>query len=450
MIRIRKGNPRLVRSIIASFSENAETMRREFSVFTAHDWKSTEFWLDTSGLALYFIDRVETANLVGAIDGSVLDRLRRKRENNRLRAAAMMRELAGLNRALVDADVRFANLKGFTLSPHSFSDPALRYQSDYDFLVDPADVLRARVVLEQRGFVLSGSNPRSLEFKSMSAQPGSLDRQYEAVQPRSVELHIALESIELLSLRAARDERLDRIVQWRCNAGTFPALSPTDQFIGQALHLLGHLRNENTRPSWFLEFRNHAIFRRGDTRFWTEVKRAAESHRDIALALGLATMLAADLFGDFSFEWFNSWTVDTLPERVRYWAAALGRRAVLADVPGTKLYLLLDEALGGDGPTVPVHMRRLIPLALPPRILLPPPNDTLRLRIRREFLQLKFFWFRLRFHLTQGLLYAIEARRWRKHWSEASTHAALSHSAQSAWTEAPQEAQELSDTRQAG
>ncbi len=164
----------------------------------SRDWKRTEFWLDTSGLALYFMQHIHTHDLSDAIDKSVLTRLRAKQEDNRLRSEDMMREFAALNRAFLDAGVRFANLKGFTLSPHSCPDPALRHQSDHDFLVDHADVAKARALLEERGFMLSGSNRHTLEFKMTSDQPGSLDRQYEARQPRSAELHIATESLDFV------------------------------------------------------------------------------------------------------------------------------------------------------------------------------------------------------------------------------------------------------------
>ncbi len=270
MIRIRKGNPKLIRAIIASFGEPAETTRIRMASFTSRDWKRTEFWLDTSGLALYFMQHIHTHDLSDAIDKSVLTRLRAKQEDNRLRSEDMMREFAALNRAFLDAGVRFANLKGFTLSPHSCPDPALRHQSDHDFLVDHADVTKARTLLEERGFMLSGSNRHTLEFKMTSDRPGSLDRQYEARQPRSAELHIATESLDFVPAQQPQDECLDRVILWHSIAGTFPALSPADQLIGQALHLLGHLRNENTRPSWLLDL---------ETMFFSAAMRACFGSR---------------------------------------------------------------------------------------------------------------------------------------------------------------------------
>jgi hypothetical protein len=131
------------------------------------------------------------------------------------------------------------------------------------------------------------------------------------------------------------------------------------------------------------------------------------------VALGLATWLAADLFGPFSPPEFDAWTVDALPAKVRFWAERCGRRAVLADVPGTRLYLLLENALQGQSRTRSKPVRRLIPLRRPERMLQPVPQETVRLRFRREWIELRFLLFRLRFHLKQGLLVALEALRWR-------------------------------------
>jgi hypothetical protein len=47
-------------------------------------------------------------------------------------------------------------------------------------------------------------------------------------------------------------------------------------------------------------------------------------------------------------------------------------------------------------------------------MLEPAAQETLRLRLRREWIELRFLLFRLRFQLKQGLLVAMEARRWRR------------------------------------
>jgi hypothetical protein len=128
-----------------------------------------------------------------------------------------------------------------------------------------------------------------------------------------------------------------------------------------------------------------------------------------------------------------------------------GRRAVLADVPGTKLYLLLNAAIRDGTPAgLQTEHRQLFPMKLPQRATLPQPTNNWRLRVRREIFQLQVILFRLRFHLSQGALYAIEAFRWRRRWSAKNRSARnpeQQRDARAAWQEPPREAHKASDTR---
>jgi hypothetical protein len=418
---VSRSNPALVNAIVASFHEPSEQVWQRLSRFSTKDWDSTEFWLDTSGLALYFLEHVRSQGICDAVDVGLLRKLQQKRMDNEVRIGQMLQEFIAIHRSFRQAGVLYAGLKGFTLFPDSCPDLSLRHQSDYDFLVHPQDLAISRSLLEQHGYRLTASSPNSLEFKTDGLIRTSLEGQYNVANRRSAELHVALDFFE--EGRAPRgdgadppprlDSRLDRLHAWEWNGECIPALCPADQFIGQALHLFGHLRNEHTRASWFLEYRRHAIARRDDRDFWNAVRALAGAHPDIPVALGLATWLAADLFGPFSPPEFDAWTVDALPAKVRFWAERCGRRAVLADVPGTRLYLLLENALQGQSRTRSKPVRRLIPLRRPERMLQPVPQETVRLRFRREWIELRFLLFRLRFHLKQGLLVALEALRWR-------------------------------------
>jgi hypothetical protein len=134
----------------------------------------------------------------------------------------------------------------------------------------------------------------------------------------------------------------------------------------------------------------------------------------VAIAIGLATLLSTGLFGGEAPTRLNRWTLDQLPAPVRLWADRYGRRAVLADFPGTKLYLLLEDELArGDGSWQERKRRRLLPLQRAPRIAHASPNESLVAWLRREYWQARFVLFRLRFHVVEGLRYAIEAHRWK-------------------------------------
>jgi hypothetical protein len=411
-----KSNSSLVEAIISTFGDSPDDSFRRLSQFTQADWSRTEFWLDTSGLALYFLDIVQSTGLADAIDGQLLRKLELKREDNRVRVADMLQEFIAINKCFNEAGICYANLKGFTLTPDSCPNPLLRHQSDLDFLVDPGALNHSRALLEERGYILTGSTPRCLEFMSAGPARPSLEGQYKVSNRRSVELHIVLESPNSIGHKAKRDIRLNRLHDWESGGRSFPALSRADQLIGQALHILGHLRNEHTRPSWLLEYRHHVKLRRGDEYFWREVRTLADAERGAGIALGLSTVIATELFGPFSSPAFDSWTVDTLPREIKLWGKQYGRKAVLADVPGTKFYLFLEAALRETFPERPksVGMRRLIPLRRPAPLMQAPPHETLAMRIRRERIEIQFILFRLRFHIKQGFLFVLEAYRWRR------------------------------------
>jgi hypothetical protein len=409
-------NPALVEGIISSFRDTPVRSLQTLSEFTTRDWRRTEIWLNTSGLALYFLDRLQSAGLSQAIDTSALRLLEQNLAENQIRTADMLREFVAINQTFRDAGMSYANLKGFTLAPASCHDLSLRRLSDHDFLIDPVHINVGRKLIEERGYVLTASSPRTLEFKSGSSQATSFDGFYRTTPVRAVELHVAMGSVPLGDDPAVRDKRLDRLVGWTCEGGTFPALGSTDQLIGQALHLLSHLLSEHSRLSWILEFRNHVIARQHERHFWADVRSLAATNLEAGIALGVSIMLATEIFGPFSFPELDSWTVDILSPTIKLWIATYGRRAVLAEVPGTKLYLLLEGVLGLKPPA---RLRRdlkarLLPSRGPSCILLPPPRDTIPLRVRREITQLRYFAYRLRFHLKQGAVYLVEAARWEK------------------------------------
>jgi len=410
-----RSNPALVDAIVASLSSPAEQTYHCLSRFTARDWVHTEFWLDTSGLALYFLDHVQVHGLSGAVDPHLLARLQQKRVDNKTRVAAMLEEFVSINRSFRNAGIRFANLKGFTFFPDSCSDLSLRHQSDFDFLIAPEDLALGCTLLEKHGFILTASNPSSVEFRTSGPVRTTLDGQYKAENRLSAELHIGT-SGHHPDQHLKHDRRLDRLYTWQWGGECFPALAPADQMIGQALHLLGHLRHEHTRPSWLLEYRRHVLARHDDRDFWISLRALARESTQAPIAFGLSTLLASLLFGSFSPPELDAWTLESLPHRVRLWALHYGRKVVLADVPGTKLYLLLEGALRDLNPAEvkPVRLNRLIPLRRTDRIMLAGGHETLRSSLRRNAIEMRFILFRLRFHLQQGIRFLREARRWRR------------------------------------
>jgi hypothetical protein len=301
-------------------------------------------------------------------------------------------------------------LKGFTLSPDSCPDPALRCQLDFDFLIDGKDLELCRRLLAERGYERVAATAATWEFKSGCSELASIEDFYKPKQQRCVELHFSSNAEGV----PARDERLDRH-DWRRRGGlSFPALQPADQLIGQAVHIFEHLRGPATRLAWLLEYKRHVAHYGNDDAFWIEVRERAAKNDRAAIAIGLASLLSVNLFGGDTPAALNEWTLDRLPPAVRLWADRYGRRAVLADFPGTKLYLLLEDQLHHIDGRWKRKERTLLPLRPPPRIMRVDSRAGLRKRLRGELYQLRYILFRLRFHIAQGLHYKIEAARWRR------------------------------------
>ena len=190
--------------------------------------------------------------------------------------------------------------------------------------------------------------------------------------------------------------------------------APSDQFNEQALHILRHLCSAFTRPSWLLEYRRHMLALYDERHFWDEVKNNSLAHPDTPVAIGLATLLSTRLFGGSAPTQLNEWTLDRLPDGVRLWAEHYGSKAVLADAPGTKLHLLLEDELTSSGRSWQKKRRSLLPLRCETRVARPSPNASLRKRLRLNYYQARFILFRLRFHVIEGLRYGIEAWRWKQ------------------------------------
>jgi hypothetical protein len=406
-------DPRVVEAVISAFNEPTDGLYAQLLPISERQWERSFYWLDASGMALYFLDRIESLDILGTLPRSVVKRLQRNLIDNRQRSASMFEEFLELNAAFQQAGIDFCNLKGFTLFPDSCPDPALRCQLDFDFLVDGAHRDACRPILERRGYVLRGYTPSVWEFKTDTTELANIANLYRTRPQRSVEIHFAFDT--QAPNHATRDERLDRRQFFHHEGQTLPRLSSVDQFIGQATHLFGHLCGPSTRVAWLLEFMRHISIQFDQQQFWTEVLNRIAGNREAEIAVGVACLLVRDLFEAEIPALLEFGTIDRVPEAVRLWADLYGGRAVLADFPGTKLHLLLREQLHAGDPRWQQEKRSaLLPRRRAPRLLAVSRTAGMGQRLRSEIYQLRYDAFRLRFHIVEGILYLAEARRWRR------------------------------------
>jgi Uncharacterised nucleotidyltransferase len=408
-----RANKQVVEAVVAAFHDSAEMSAERLSRFTARDWQRTYHWLDASGMALYFLDRVESLHIQNALPAATLERLRGNLADNRQRSSTMLVEFASLNQAFQRAGLVYANLKGFSLSPESCPRPELRCQLDLDFLIDGTQLDLTRNILSKTGYELIAATPDVWEFKAGTDALTRITDHYKWRPQRCVEVHFATSGPP--THLPFRDSRLEGRIRHSWGGVTFPALAPADQFIAQALHIFKHLCSACTRLSWLLEYQHHVAVRFQDQSFWEEVRKHAGSDPRTSIAIGLTTLLSSRIFGGKAPAQLEEWTSARLPAAVRLWADHYGREAILADFPGTKLYLLLQEELrGNDESWKQTKRRRLMPLRLAPRIVSVSTDDNVRKRMQSELFQLRFLLFRLRFHVVEGLHYLVEASRWKR------------------------------------
>ncbi|HTZ57388.1 MAG TPA: nucleotidyltransferase family protein [Acidobacteriaceae bacterium] len=407
-----RASRKAVETIVATFCTSVQESSRRLSSLSAGDWQKSWLWIDASGMALYFLERIVSLHLETSLPTATVRRLKANLADNRDRSSSMFTEFIALNHSFQAAGLVYANLKGFTLYPDYCPRPELRCQFDFDFLVDGNQLHLCQEILEGLGYELWAITPDVWEFKAGASQLTHISDHYKPGPQRSVELHFASSQAE--PYLPFRDPRLQRCVDHSWAGATFPALSPADQFIAQSLHIYKHVCSACTRLSWLLEYQHCIAAHFHDHNLWNEVREQAWKQRNAPVAIGLATLLASQIFGAEVPPELGEW-IERLPASVRLWANEYGRESMLADFPGTKLYLLLQEQLkGGDDAWKHARRRSLLPVHRAPRIVSVPAHDSAWNRICSEFHQARFLLFRLRFHVVEGARYFVESSRWRR------------------------------------
>lgn len=368
-------------------------------------WRSLIQWLDSSGLALYFYNRLAQLGRLEILPPAVEARLRQNLADNTVRMRSLVSESIAIQQEFQAHKVKYALLKGQSLLPHSVPSLELRSQLDLDFLVAESSMPVAQDVLERRGYRLYAIGGRSWEFKRNEKPGMSIRDLYKDRQSCAVELHNV----------PAGDKTglLDRIGWQEISGIRMPLLSAVDLFLGQGLHVFKHACSAFMRAAHLWEYRTHILFRCSDEAFWTRVEDAASRIDTASVRLGVATLLATELTGDFAPEGLTNWTCRTVPIQAHTWIKMYGCKSMLGNFPGNKRYLLLLRALheGGIRPeTQPPQS--IIPRCLPTPVVRARPGETILERASRNWTQIKYLAHRLRFHAIAGFDFYRESIRW--------------------------------------
>jgi hypothetical protein len=397
----------LKQSILASFVLDQEQARPRLVGFNEVDWLSILWWLDISGIAIYFLDRVQQIGIEGILPQAVHSSLAQRLENNRSRTQALFDEACALS-ASFDADgIPYALLKGITLVPHSVPDSALRAQTDLDFLVPARLAERASRHIHLRGYTLYAISGNTLEYRAGSPSIPDLANIYSVHTQRALELHLAPEGLP-------ESQLLERRVELCHAPARIYSLSPEDILVRQALHLLKHLCGEHTRISWVLEFRRHILTRCDAPSFFQRAASCAANSFNGSLAMAVAIWSACELFSDSGVNLPEEWRESAIPPHIKLWLERYLRNLLLSDEIGSKLYALLQTQVPSAPSTVRSTSQILLPRTLPAPIFRSRPGERLTERCSRYAIELSFFQRRLRFHIREGIRFIIEATRWNR------------------------------------
>lgn len=395
-------------AVLVSFCDPLPQQCSQLQDLSLRQWTRLLQWLDYSGLALYFYDRVRELDMEDWLPAPALARIQQNLQDNTKRTNGMICESIAIQRAFQSAGICYAVLKGLSLWPHSVPRPELRSQFDLDFLVAEKDAPAARKILEDRGYRLYAVSGKSSEFKRNERPGFSLSDMYKDLQSWIVELHTEPASSSECAYLEGRE--------WREMFGvTMPVLSPLDLFIGQGRHVFKHICGEFMRAAHLVEFRRHMLFHRDEADFWRQVHDEMSRNKRVGLAVGMAMLFVDRMMGESAPKELMEWSVSRLPATARLWVERYGRRVVLGSFPGSKCYLLLQKELEMAGvPSKRSVRESLLPSQLPPPIIKALPNEKLSVRFRRYQMQLGFLAHRMRFHIVEGIRYACELPRWRR------------------------------------
>jgi hypothetical protein len=332
------------------------------------DWRRAITWLDHSGLALYFLQKVYASRVTSCLPSDILAQLEERRSNNERRIQTLKQRFALINRHFDDAGVRYAVLKGFSLTPEYCAAPCYRTQSDLDYVVAKESIEAAQCVLRESGYVLKKAKGDELSFWIPAAEPDRPTQQYSPNGPWMVELHLSMwdQGLFGIPLRlpewCTEDLRMD---EWE--GLRFPCLPRRLAFVAQILHAFKHVLDGWVRPSWLFEISYFLCQQSSDPTFWGEVDVLVRNEPLLADFVAFISCLAGILFEPPPSPTISAYR-NHLPFAAELWLRNYGREWLFEKLPRyelsvfspSKLALFLREQYTADSHAAP-RTRSLLP-----------------------------------------------------------------------------------------
>jgi hypothetical protein len=351
-----------------SFARDHRDRLHAIEKFTPRQWKHVLQWLDDAGLAFYFLQNLKDTNATDVVPRLHLSRLERNFASNQLRVADMSHRFDSINNRFADAGVRYTAIKGFSLVPQFCPYAPLRYQADFDYLVEEQSLPAACRVLIEAGYTTKNSrSSKESIFITPGGQPSRGDQQYSPQAPHAVELHTEIWDSDMHRLPPIPN--LFSVAQAKLhdwNGFTFPGQTDEDAFLLQVLHACRHLFTQWIRVSCLYEIGYFLHRRASDTELWSAVEQQAGESPVLREFVVIVTDLAARLFAGPVPELIQSWCARIRP-RPRIWVEHYGRDWALCRLPvyefslfpPSKLALFLySEYKSAPGPDEPQHQNK--------------------------------------------------------------------------------------------
>lgn len=379
----------------------------ELARFGLSDWQRSMFWLDASGLALLFEERIRHQQLSGFIPASIQARLRRAADHNQQRTQAMLAEFARLVAALQGGRIQFAVLKGFSLVPDYCSNPALRLQVDFDFLLRPEQMDHVAAVMTRLGYRLVSRLPFEVRFASGNPAPRPHSELYWPPASFTVEFHFSLIDRPEVSMPSRTDELERR--RWNEQLGlNFPMLAEDDQFIHHTMHAFQDIFMFSLRISSLMETKNFLRAKQYDDVFWRQVRgRCAEWDDRMASKLALVLALSVEVCRSEIPATLRAWTIESCSQRILLWVRRYGRRWCLHPFPGSKLSLFVASEFMDARHSSRYTWRSILPVLSTTRS-----RRNQATKPARRNRPWKYLGVRAWFHLREAARVAFELPRW--------------------------------------
>ncbi len=260
-------------------------------------WRRVLEWLDDAGLAFYLLQKLKDTGVTKQVPSWVLSQLEANFALNQLRVERMTERFSLLNGRFTGAGLRYVALKGLSLVPEFCPSADLRYQGDFDFLVDEDSLPNAKSILAELGYTPKVSRSgKEFIYLSSTAEPSRDSGQYDPQSLHAVELHLDIWDNVLHRLTVPNPLSLERTVTHEVGGNLFPALCDEDEFLVQVLHALNHVFTYWIRMSCLLEIAYFLNRRAADLRLWNNIERRIGESIVLREFVVVVVELASQLF----------------------------------------------------------------------------------------------------------------------------------------------------------